>query len=44
MKGVVEKAINYDEDGIDIYFLNGKKKGTTVKVRPRGYLTLDGTV
>lgn len=44
MTGVVEKAIQYDKDGIEIYFLNGKEKGTTVQVCPRDYLTLNGAV
>ena len=35
MKGVVEEAVKYDRDGIEIEFLNSRKKSEHTKVRPR---------
>jgi len=35
MKGVVEEAVKYDRDGIEIEFLNSREKSKHTKVRPR---------
>lgn len=32
---VAEQAAMYDEDGVDVFFLNSKVKGTGMKVRLR---------
>ena len=34
MKGLVEEAVKYDRDGIEIEFLNSRKKSEHTKVRP----------
>jgi len=31
--GVAEMAAKYDEDGVDVYFLNSKRVGKELKVR-----------
>lgn len=37
---VAEQAAMYDEDGVDVFFLNSKVKGTGMKVRLRTLLWL----